>query len=480
MQMSVTTHDFPGKSIGLRAKKITEIIFGVHGQLVTEKKLERWSKHFSSLIAHSHNHHLPTKDTMQLRRPQREVTRPLRYEKSQSEGGISVDIFKALFSIVLKPIIKCSAHYATPKCSRARKNFKQPHLDRWKFSEISLRLELRVYAATIRPVRTCVCDISLDALTRHIFDLNCRVPVNVVFWNVTSCLTGDPRLLFLSQAEQNKATIEGLLRERDFYFNKLRSIEILCQDNRNVDLTKSIFEVLYATEVSDSVGHMVVFARLHSPTTKILRCISIRHPYQLQFSDNPLASVLCFSSFTMLIVPHNEIFDFTLIVPFIFVELAQWLEHEFTDRKVRGLHLDFSCLDLALIIIIILSNTPAVDPGTQLSYNSGELIPRRIRCPRSGRTGRILGQLFSTSYTNEHFSSAFTFYSRYPTTFVARYLLIHCFFLLIDIQCLGGPYRSLSVACQKYWLYGSEASVLNTDVMLSMMMTMAESKRSSG
>ncbi|CAH8674780.1 Microtubule-associated protein RP/EB member 2 [Schistosoma haematobium] len=50
------------------------------------------------------------------------------------------------------------------------------------------------------------------------------------------------------EAEQNKTTIEGLLRERDFYFNKLRSIEIICQENRKVDLTKSIFEILYATE----------------------------------------------------------------------------------------------------------------------------------------------------------------------------------------------------------------------------------------
>ncbi|CAH8646016.1 unnamed protein product [Heterobilharzia americana] len=50
------------------------------------------------------------------------------------------------------------------------------------------------------------------------------------------------------EAAQNKTTIDGLLRERDFYFNKLRTIEIICQQNQNVDLTKSIFEILYATE----------------------------------------------------------------------------------------------------------------------------------------------------------------------------------------------------------------------------------------
>ncbi|VDO95219.1 unnamed protein product [Schistosoma margrebowiei] len=70
------------------------------------------------------------------------------------------------------------------------------------------------------------------------------------------------RLLFL-QAEQNKTTIEGLLRERDFYFNKLRSIEIICQENRKVDLTKSIFEILYATEVSRLSSHLILNKYFH-------------------------------------------------------------------------------------------------------------------------------------------------------------------------------------------------------------------------
>ena len=47
-------------------------------------------------------------------------------------------------------------------------------------------------------------------------------------------------------------TIDGLEKERDFYFSKLRDIEVICQDGGGEEhpILKSILNVLYATEVS--------------------------------------------------------------------------------------------------------------------------------------------------------------------------------------------------------------------------------------
>ena len=47
-------------------------------------------------------------------------------------------------------------------------------------------------------------------------------------------------------------TVDGLEKERDFYFGKLRDIEVMCQENDNSDtppIIHKILEVLYATEV---------------------------------------------------------------------------------------------------------------------------------------------------------------------------------------------------------------------------------------
>ncbi|KAM3603105.1 uncharacterized protein V6R79_016662 [Siganus canaliculatus] len=62
---------------------------------------------------------------------------------------------------------------------------------------------------------------------------------------------GDAELIELNQQLLDmKLTVEGLEKERDFYFGKLRDIEVICQENEsenNPVLTK-IIDTLYATE----------------------------------------------------------------------------------------------------------------------------------------------------------------------------------------------------------------------------------------
>ena len=51
--------------------------------------------------------------------------------------------------------------------------------------------------------------------------------------------------------QQNATQIAGLEKERDFYYQKLRDVEVICQEPECESLTsvQKILEILYATEV---------------------------------------------------------------------------------------------------------------------------------------------------------------------------------------------------------------------------------------
>lgn len=59
----------------------------------------------------------------------------------------------------------------------------------------------------------------------------------------------------LCQVEEMRVTVEGLEKERDFYFGKLRDIEVMCQEHENEEVVKNIMDILYATEVSLRAQH---------------------------------------------------------------------------------------------------------------------------------------------------------------------------------------------------------------------------------
>ncbi|GBP07900.1 hypothetical protein EVAR_78062_1 [Eumeta japonica] len=64
---------------------------------------------------------------------------------------------------------------------------------------------------------------------------------------------GDSKLIdeLNHQVNELKATVDGLEKERDFYFGKLRDIEVICQEmeeQQNAPFVQKILDILYATE----------------------------------------------------------------------------------------------------------------------------------------------------------------------------------------------------------------------------------------
>ena len=75
--------------------------------------------------------------------------------------------------------------------------------------------------------------------------------------------------LFLQLSEM-KTSVDGLEKERDFYFGKLRDIEVLCQEEgaAGTPLSDKVLAILYATEV----GHLIFKSTL---IEIVLTCMSV-------------------------------------------------------------------------------------------------------------------------------------------------------------------------------------------------------------
>lgn len=80
----------------------------------------------------------------------------------------------------------------------------------------------------------------------------------------------------IAENQQLKTTVEGLERERDFYFSKLRDIELLIQNAIEVDpeiekdeegLVKSIQAILYSTEVSHPLWRTAIHLKVDTYAT---------------------------------------------------------------------------------------------------------------------------------------------------------------------------------------------------------------------
>lgn len=88
-----------------------------------------------------------------------------------------------------------------------------------------------------------------------------------------------------------KLTVDGLEKERDFYFGKLRDIELICQEpeSENHPILSKIMDILYATEVP-SITHpstpnlqsSVCLKTIFRPFTLALSCLICRRVLHLQ------------------------------------------------------------------------------------------------------------------------------------------------------------------------------------------------------
>ena len=66
----------------------------------------------------------------------------------------------------------------------------------------------------------------------------------------TSTVSHGMTVVQIAELEVQMQSLEG---ERDFYFSKLREIEVLCQENEDNPLVKPVLDVMYATQVRPGI-----------------------------------------------------------------------------------------------------------------------------------------------------------------------------------------------------------------------------------
>lgn len=61
-----------------------------------------------------------------------------------------------------------------------------------------------------------------------------------------------------------KSALEGVEKERDYYFSKLREVELLCQDQgeENAPFVDRLMEVLYSTDEQVSLRPLIDLNRI--------------------------------------------------------------------------------------------------------------------------------------------------------------------------------------------------------------------------
>uniref|UniRef100_A0A8C6MLE4 Microtubule-associated protein, RP/EB family, member 3a n=1 Tax=Nothobranchius furzeri TaxID=105023 RepID=A0A8C6MLE4_NOTFU len=74
------------------------------------------------------------------------------------------------------------------------------------------------------------------------------------------------------QLMELKLTVDGLEKERDFYFSKLRDIELICQEHEseNNPVLSKIIDILYATEVPEVLSIFIILTAVIVTNLKIL------------------------------------------------------------------------------------------------------------------------------------------------------------------------------------------------------------------